>query len=176
MSLIFTTVGSAADYGTLGRWLLLTLTVICWGAQYASVGLTGMSSWSTFPLLSPETLSPLEPSQWGAAMALYMIGFITYGATLVFYAASFPRLARNTPRTRKLRGMYQAGEICVEEFEAEESLEKNCISNISTVCSWLKFSSFLPDLLFEGTQQHWVYCYALPELGSIITYGRTPHG
>lgn len=41
MALIFTAAGSA-DYGTFGRWLLLTLTVICWGAQYASVSLTGM--------------------------------------------------------------------------------------------------------------------------------------
>lgn len=46
MTLIFTTIGSAADYGTFGRWLLLTLTVICWGAQYASISLTG----GVFPL------------------------------------------------------------------------------------------------------------------------------
>lgn len=41
MTLIFTTIGSAADYGTFGRWLLLSLTVICWGAQYASMSLNG---------------------------------------------------------------------------------------------------------------------------------------
>jgi len=45
MALIFTTIGSAADYGTFGRWVLPTLTVICWGAQYASIGLTG-GDWS----------------------------------------------------------------------------------------------------------------------------------
>jgi len=73
-------------------------------------------------------------------MALYMIGFVTYGATLVFYAAVFPRLARNTPHARKLRGKYQAGEISAEEYEVEESLEKNRISNISTVCSRSKTS------------------------------------
>ena len=44
MSLIFTTIGSVADYGILGRWLLLVLTVICWGVQYASVSLTGEGS------------------------------------------------------------------------------------------------------------------------------------
>ena len=137
MSLIFTTIGSAADYGTLGRWVLLTLTVICWSSQFTSISLTGEGTWRIIFFLPSETLPPLEPSRWGAAMALYMIGFITYGATLVFYAALFPRLARNTPRTRKLQGMYQAGEISVEEYEAEESLEKNRISNISTVRSWL---------------------------------------
>jgi len=68
-------------------------------------------------------------------MALYMIGFITYGATLVFYAAAFPRLARNTPHSRELRDKYEAGVISAEEYEVEESLEKNRISNISTVRS-----------------------------------------
>jgi len=46
MTLIFTTIGSAADYGRFGRYLLLTLTVICWGAQYASVSLTGEGSFA----------------------------------------------------------------------------------------------------------------------------------
>ena len=40
MTLIFTTIGSAADYGTFGRWLLLAVTLVCWAAQYASVSLT----------------------------------------------------------------------------------------------------------------------------------------
>ena len=84
-------------------------------------------------------------------MGLYMVGFITYGATLVFYAASFPRLARNTPRARKLRDMYRAGEMSAEEYEAEESLEKNRISNISTVRFRFRSSS-LPDLLLEDPQ------------------------
>ena len=61
-----------------------------------------------------------------------MITFISYGATLVFYAAEFPRLARNTPHARKLRNRYETGEIEREEYELEESMEKNRISNIST--------------------------------------------
>ena len=75
----------------------------------------------------------LAPSRWGLAMALYMIGFISYGATLVFYAAIFPRLARNTQHSRNLRERYDSGEISAEVYEQEESLEKNRISNISTV-------------------------------------------
>ena len=66
-------------------------------------------------------------------MAMYMIGFISYGATLVFYVAVFPRLARNTQHSRDLRERYDRGEISVEVYEREESLEKNRISNISTV-------------------------------------------
>ncbi|KAK7696120.1 hypothetical protein QCA50_000763 [Cerrena zonata] len=116
MTLIFTTIGSAADYGTFGRWLLFVITVICWAAQFSSMALT-------------------SPDRWGVAMALYMIGFISYGATLVFYAALFPRLARNTPHARKLREKYENGEIPAEVYETEESLEKNRISNISTMHS-----------------------------------------
>jgi len=67
-------------------------------------------------------------------MALFMIGFISYGATLVFFAAAFPRLARNTAHARELREKYEVGGIDLEEYEREESLEKNRISNISTVC------------------------------------------
>ncbi|EPQ58895.1 hypothetical protein GLOTRDRAFT_135909, partial [Gloeophyllum trabeum ATCC 11539] len=116
MTLIFTTIGSAADYGTFGRWLLLVVTVICWAAQFASMALTSAARWHT-------------------AMALYMLGFIAYGATLVFYAALFPRLARNTPRARLLRDKYDRGEVSREEWEREESLEKNRVSNISTTHS-----------------------------------------
>lgn len=116
MTTIFTTIGSAADYGTFGRWLLLVVTLICWAAQFASMSLT-------------------SPSRWGLAMGLYMVGFISYGATLVFYAAIFPRLARNTQHTRNLRERYDRGEISAEVHEQEESLEKNRISNISTTHS-----------------------------------------
>lgn len=116
MALIFTTIGSAADYGTFGRWLLPILTCICWGAQFASMSLT-------------------VPSRWGAAMGLFMAGFVSYGATLVFYAAVFPRLARNTARSRALFDKYETGEISREQYEFEESLEKNRISNISTTHS-----------------------------------------
>jgi len=40
MTLIFTSIGSAADYGNFGRWLLLAVTVICWAAQFSSMSLT----------------------------------------------------------------------------------------------------------------------------------------
>lgn len=72
-------------------------------------------------------------------MGLYMTGFIAYGATLVFFAAAFPRLARNTLHARTLREKYENGEIPLEEYETEESLEKNRISNISTV----RFMTFM---------------------------------
>ncbi|KIY53453.1 hypothetical protein FISHEDRAFT_33332, partial [Fistulina hepatica ATCC 64428] len=80
MTLIFTTIGSVVDYGFFGRWLLLIITLICWAAQFGIITLT-------------------SPSRWSPAMVLYMIGFISFNPTLVFYAAVFPPLARNTPHS-----------------------------------------------------------------------------
>ncbi|KAJ7581388.1 autophagy-related protein 22-like protein [Mycena floridula] len=174
MTLIFTTIGSAADYGTFGRWLLFVITVICWTAQFSSMALT-------------------TPQRWPVAMALYMIGFISYGATLVFYAAIFPRLARNTPHSRALREKYETGEITREEYEMEESLEKNRISNISTTHSnigyiatlCLNLSILLPlkdnakvnNYTLVLTNAYWVvtgiwwFIYQLPRPGPPIPKG-----
>ncbi|KAJ5467646.1 Major facilitator superfamily domaingeneral substrate transporter [Penicillium sp. IBT 31633x] len=117
MTVIFVWLGSAADYGTFGRWLLLVLTVVCWALQY------GM-------------MSIRHPSQWPAAMGMYVVAYIAYGATLVFYAAVFPRLARYTPHVRKAREEdLREGKIDQEEYDAIESLERNHISNISTAHS-----------------------------------------
>ena len=72
-------------------------------------------------------------------MAIYIISFVSYGALSVLYMAVFPVLARNTARTREVRELYTAGVINRDEYEIEESLEKNRISNISTVCSYFLF-------------------------------------
>ncbi|KAN0074508.1 Autophagy-related protein 22-like protein [Tylopilus felleus] len=114
MTVIFTTVSSLADYGTNGRWFLFFLTVVCWAAQYACMALT-------------------SPDRWKLAMALYIVGFVSCGGTLAFLASIFPRLARNTARTRRLHEMCENGQISIEEYEKEESLEMNKISNISSM-------------------------------------------
>ncbi|KAF7166956.1 hypothetical protein CNMCM6106_002571 [Aspergillus hiratsukae] len=51
MTVIFVWLGSAADYGSFGRWLLLALTVVCWALQYGMMAIR-------------------HPSQWPAAMAI----------------------------------------------------------------------------------------------------------
>ncbi|BDD56917.1 hypothetical protein MAP00_002332 [Monascus purpureus] len=109
MTIIFVWLGSAADYGTFGRWLLLVLTVVCWALQYGMMAIK-------------------HPSQWPAAMGLYVVSYIAYGATLVFYAAVFPRLARYTPHVRKAREEdLKEGKISQQEYDAIESLERNHI-------------------------------------------------
>ncbi|KAJ5240205.1 Major facilitator superfamily domain general substrate transporter [Penicillium chermesinum] len=116
MTVIFVWLGSAADYGSFGRWLLLVLTVIAWVLQYGMLAIR-------------------HPSQWPAAMGMYVVAYVAYGATLVFYAAVFPRLARYMPQVRKAREELAEGKIDQEEYDAVESLERNHISNVSTAHS-----------------------------------------
>jgi hypothetical protein len=79
MTAIFTTIGSAADYGGLGRYVLLFFTLVCWIAQFASMVLTGELIVMSF---RPPPDSDAGPSRWGTAMALYMISFISCELTL----------------------------------------------------------------------------------------------
>ncbi|EPS29861.1 hypothetical protein PDE_04811 [Penicillium oxalicum 114-2] len=117
MTVIFVWLGSAADYGSFGRWLLLVLTVICWALQYGMMAIR-------------------NPSQWPAAMAIYVVAYICYGSTLVFYAAVFPRLAKYMPNVREAREEdLREGKIDQKEYDVIESLERNHISNISTAHS-----------------------------------------
>ncbi|KAH9071516.1 MFS general substrate transporter [Lactarius deliciosus] len=118
MTLVLTAIGPAADYRMFGRWLLLISTVICWAAQFASMSLT-------------------SPSRWGAAMALYIISFTSRGIIIAFVGAPFPQLARNTPHSRELRKRHERGELSVEAYEKEQSIEKNKISSVSMACLFI---------------------------------------
>lgn len=105
-------------------------------------------------------------------MGLYMVGFISYGATLVFYAALFPRLARNTAHARALKEKYDAGVIPREVYEVEESLEKNRISNISTVSASCGQSLGHALMAAEAdAQQCGVYCDAVFEPHAVAAVG-----
>ncbi|KAF2226166.1 autophagy-related protein 22-like protein [Elsinoe ampelina] len=117
MTAMFLCLGSAADYGSLGPKLLLYLTITCWIAQYSFMAVT-------------------DASQWPLAMLLYTTSYITYGATLVFYAAIFPRLARYTPSVRHARStLLPASQITLHDYNTLESLSRSHISNISTAHS-----------------------------------------
>ncbi|EGG02259.1 uncharacterized protein MELLADRAFT_38675, partial [Melampsora larici-populina 98AG31] len=114
MTFIYTVFGGCADHGDFDQWILLFLSCVWWATQLGLIGVT-------------------DPSQWRAAMALYIIGFTTYGAALVFIAACLPRLSRNTPDARKAREEFHRGLIKQEEHDQRLSLEKNRLSMISSV-------------------------------------------
>lgn len=114
MTVIFVWFGSAADYGSFGRWLLLVLTVVCWILQYGMMAIK-------------------HPYQWPAAMGMYIAAYVAYGATLVFYAAIFPRLARYMPHVRKAREHLRENKINQSQYDAIESLERNHIRYLNPI-------------------------------------------
>ncbi|ORX35478.1 autophagy-related protein 22-like protein [Kockovaella imperatae] len=116
MTFLFTTIGSIADYENWNKYILLIATVICWGVQFGFLGTKDGNDWQT-------------------GIALYIVGYIAYGVTLVFYASVFPRLARNTQKAKDARLRLDNSEISPEEYEMVEMLERNRISNISTAHS-----------------------------------------
>ena len=69
----------------------------------------------------------------------------------MFYASIFPRLARNTQKTKDARAKLDSGEIDTETYETTEMLERNRLSTISTAhsnCTWIFLFSPLFPLLF----------------------------
>ncbi|KAN0097164.1 Autophagy-related protein 22-like protein [Tylopilus felleus] len=125
MTVIFTVIGSVADYGTLGRWILLIATIVSWVSQYACMALTCTSR------LNDESLylgtwndaDALAADRWKLAMWLFIAGFVSCGGTLSLVL----------PYSLGLPGIPHELAVCVKEYEREESLEMNKISNISTV-------------------------------------------
>lgn len=115
-ALVFIFIGSIGDFGRNSRIILWIFTVINWGVTFGMI--------------------PLKHSnQWTTAFGLNIINVFSYGATLVFYAAVFPRLAAHQPNVRQARDDYKNGIISEEEYNAKFDLEKSHVSSISTTWS-----------------------------------------
>jgi hypothetical protein len=56
LAVLFTTLGSAADYGSFGRWFLLVITCTGWAALFACMSLTG-----TYLIVLPHESTTLIP-------------------------------------------------------------------------------------------------------------------
>ncbi|KAI9497101.1 autophagy-related protein 22-like protein [Zychaea mexicana] len=117
--LLFTTFGSLADYGRWNRYILLTATVIACATQIAPVALIND-----------------DGSHWNAMMAIYVVGLISYGTTLVFYGAAFPILSDNLPVVRQAR---TSAQMSFQETQAVVERWRNHVSAISTTWSNIGF-------------------------------------
>jgi uncharacterized membrane protein len=141
IAIILTVIGSAADYGSFGRWPLLVATLIYWGSMFSTMSLTCKSPCLVRCMHWMLKVLQLAPSRWGIAMGIYTIAFISYSVTISFYAAAFPRLARNTRHVRELRERYDQGKITADEYDQAEALEKSKISSLSMVRTLLALPS-----------------------------------
>jgi hypothetical protein len=110
----------------------------------------------------------LAPSQWGAAMGVYIVGFVAYNATLAFYAAIFPRLALNTQHLRELQEKLDRGEISTNEYEQSESLEKSKISSVSIVSTFACLPSVGGYMPWQGASSCGTCILLLLDLAILI--------
>lgn len=83
-AVLFLVIGSFADYGKNRPYILIVSTVVAIAISFAWLGVT-------------------RPEQWQTAIALYMIGLVTYQLCLSYWTAAFPGLARNLPHMRQAR-------------------------------------------------------------------------
>ncbi|KAH8555581.1 autophagy-related protein 22-like protein [Umbelopsis sp. PMI_123] len=134
-SILLPTIGALADYGSHGPKILLWITLISCAAQ---IGFLGFNS---------------EGWTWWIALIVGIVVYVTYGASLVFYAAIFPRLSLNDPKVRTARreGMPPV------EYSALESITRNHYSTISTTWSNIGFLLISVILIgvFQGLANLW---------------------
>lgn len=117
--LLFTTFGSLADYGQWNRYILLGSTII--GCLFQAL---------------PIVLVNDDGSNWGVMMMFMCVALISYGTTLVFYAAAFPNLSDNLPVVRQAKY-----DPTLTETDKQEISEKwrNHVSAVSTTYSNVGF-------------------------------------
>ncbi|CAO3618234.1 unnamed protein product [Mucor fragilis] len=143
--IIFTTFGSLADYGKWNRYILLVATIIGCVTQIVPVAF-----WND------------DGSSWNAMLGIMILALISYGTTLVFYAAAFPTLSDNLPVVRKARAdpnltSDEAGSI-IEKWRNHVSATSTVFSNVGflIMTSLLSGISFLPwsNYEFFGDDAH----------------------
>jgi MFS-type transporter involved in bile tolerance (Atg22 family) len=69
--------------------------------------------------------------QWRTGLGLYIVGLIAYQLSLTYWTAAFPGLARNTPHLREKAEQFEAGEISREEYDFNDSMKRNELSNVA---------------------------------------------
>lgn len=116
---LFTSFGSLADYGNWNRYILLLATVIGCATQ-----------------IVPIVFINNDGSNWNAMMAIMILALISYGTSLVFYAAAFPTLSDNLPVVRKARA---DPNLTREEALTVAERWRNHVSAVSTIFSNIGF-------------------------------------
>lgn len=117
-SVVFLFLGAFADYGALGPYILIGLSVLSWGVQFGFLGVH-------------------DPSKWQAAFALSVLSSLGYQGCQSFWTAVFPRLARFLPKVREKEDQMLSGEISEQEYHKVDSYHRNRITNWAWATSCL---------------------------------------
>jgi len=111
---LFLLLGSLADYGRWRPYILIFWTIVAFGLGFGWLGVH-------------------TADKWQVGVGLYMIGLIAYQMCITFWTAAFPGLARNTPQMRLKAEEYENGQIDREEYDFNDMMERNRISNVAFI-------------------------------------------
>lgn len=109
---LFLFIGSFADFGTFRPKILIILSIIAYAIGFGWLGVHTEDKWRT-------------------GLGLYIVGLIAYQLTLTYWTAAFPGLARNTRHLREQAVAFENGEITREQYDQEDSMKRNELSNIA---------------------------------------------
>jgi len=109
---VFLFLGSFADFGSWRPNILIILSIFAYAIGFGWLGVH-------------------TENKWRIGVGLYIVGLIAYQTTLTFWTAAFPGLARNTAHLREKARAYENGEIDREEYDREDSLMRNRLSNVA---------------------------------------------
>ncbi|CAO0802148.1 unnamed protein product [Mucor circinelloides] len=149
---LFTTFGSLADYGQWNRYILLGATFI--GCTFQAL---------------PIVLVNDDGSHWNVMMGIMNIALISYGTSLVFYAAAFPNVSDNLPVVRHAKSNPN-----ITETERQQVRERwrNQVSAVSTTFSNVGFL-ITSGVLSAVSFLNWEGKYQFPN-GVSHTLGNAP--
>ncbi|KAG9186774.1 hypothetical protein G6011_09882 [Alternaria panax] len=108
--LVFLVLGSFADFGTWRPNILIGLSIIAFGIGFGWLGVHAQE-------------------EWHVGVGLYIVGLIAYQATITFWTAAFPGLARNTKDVRAKARELADGNVTREEYDFVDMMKRNEISN-----------------------------------------------
>lgn len=103
-------IGCYADYGTWRPWITIGMSIISWAVGF---------SWLTVK----------DSSQWTTAVALYLLGYVAYDFSLIYYLAAMPGLVRDLPLIRESEEAVLEGRKSAEEHLELDSLERNRVAD-----------------------------------------------
>lgn len=109
---LFLFIGSFADFGTFRPNILIVLSIVAYAIGFGWLGVHTADKWRT-------------------GVGLYIVGLIAYQLTLTYWTAAFPGLARNTKQLREKARQYEDGEITREEYDKDDSMKRNELSNMA---------------------------------------------
>jgi len=111
---LFLLLGSLADYGSWRPWIMIFWSVVAFALGFGWLGVH-------------------TADKWHAGVGLYMIGLIPYQMCITFWTAAFPGLARNTSGMRHKAEEYENGEIDRDEYDYNDMMQRNRISNVAFI-------------------------------------------